>query len=73
MAEGKHPARHHLKWSETAESMMAERMAQSIVAVLKENGVEKEKIGIDVYDPAAYAAFQNLKLNTVSAWPNPCS
>jgi Xaa-Pro aminopeptidase len=57
------------KWSETAESMMADRMAKSILEVLKENGVEKEKIGIDVYDPAAYAAFQNLKLNTVSAWP----
>jgi len=57
------------KWSETAESMMADRMAQSILAVLKENGVEKERIGIDVYDPAAYAAFQKLKLNVVSAWP----
>src|SRR5579859_733728 len=48
------------KWSETAETMMADRMAQSIVAVLKENGVDKERIGIDVYDPAAYAAFQKL-------------
>jgi len=41
------------KWSETAEPMMADRMAQSILRVLKENGVEKERIGIDVYDPVA--------------------
>ena len=32
---------------------MADKMAQSIVDVLKENGVEKERIGIDVYDPSA--------------------
>ena len=57
------------KWSETAESMMADRMAQSVLEVLKENHVEKEKIGIDVYDPSAYAAFQKLNLNMVSAWP----
>jgi len=49
--------------------MMADRMAQSIFKVLKEAGVEKEKIGIDVYDPSAYAAFQKLNLNVVSAWP----
>ena len=57
------------KWSETAEAMMADRMVESILKVLKENGVEKEKIGVDVYDPAAYAAFQKVKLNIVSAWP----
>jgi Xaa-Pro aminopeptidase len=48
---------------------MADRMAQSIVNVLKENGVEKERIGVDIYDPAAAAAFQRTGLNTVSAWP----
>src|SRR5207249_193609 len=55
------------KWSETAEPMMADRMAQSILEVLTANKVEKEKIGVDVYDPAAYAAFQKLNLNVVSA------
>jgi Xaa-Pro aminopeptidase len=49
--------------------MMADRMANSILQVLKDNGVEKERIGVDVYDPAAYAAFQKLQLNVVSAWP----
>jgi len=57
------------KWAETAEPMMADRMAQSVFKVLKEAGVENEKIGIDVYDPSAYGAFQKLKLNVVSAWP----
>ena len=57
------------KWAETAESMMADRMAGSILQVLKDAGVEKERIGVDVYDPAAYAAFQQLNLNVVSAWP----
>ncbi len=57
------------KWAETAEAMMADKMAQSVLDVLKENGVEKETIGLDVYDPSAYAAFQKLDLNIVSAWP----
>jgi len=57
------------KWAETAEAMMADRMAQSILQVLKDNGVDEERIGIDVYDPSAYAAFQKLNLNVVSAWP----
>jgi Xaa-Pro aminopeptidase len=57
------------KWAETAEPMMARRMAQSILEVLKEHHVEKERIGVDVYDPSAYAAFQELNLNVVSAWP----
>ena len=57
------------KWAETAESMIADRMANSIVQVLKESGVSDERIGVDVYDPAAYAAFQKLNLNVVSAWP----
>ncbi|HUZ90093.1 MAG TPA: Xaa-Pro peptidase family protein [Candidatus Acidoferrales bacterium] len=57
------------KWAETAEPMMAARMADSVVRVLRENHVEKERIGVDVYDPSAYSAFQDLGLNVVSAWP----
>jgi Xaa-Pro aminopeptidase len=57
------------KWAETAEAMMADRMAQSVLEVLKAAGVDRERIGIDVYDPSAYAAFQKLGLNVVSAWP----
>ncbi|HVB76947.1 MAG TPA: Xaa-Pro peptidase family protein [Candidatus Nitrosotalea sp.] len=57
------------KWAETAEPMMAAKMADSVLRVLRENNVDKERIGVDVYDPAAYAAFQNLGLNVVSAWP----
>ena len=57
------------KWSETAEEFMVNKMADSVMAVLKENGVERERIGIDIYDPSAAAAFERLELNTVSAWP----
>lgn len=57
------------KWAETAEPMMAAKMARSVLEVLREAGVEKERIGVDVYDPSAYAAFGELGLDIVSAWP----
>ena len=57
------------KWAETAESMMAEKMARSVLDVLQENGVEKERIGLDVYDPGAAEALGALGLDLVSAWP----
>ncbi|HEX4034327.1 MAG TPA: Xaa-Pro peptidase family protein [Solirubrobacteraceae bacterium] len=57
------------KWSETAEQMMVERMVASVTDVLKENGVEGERIGLDIADPVALAAFQAAGLNVVSAWP----
>src|SRR6266487_1059058 len=57
------------KWAETAEPMMAAKMAQSVYDVLAENGVEKERIGLDVYDPGAAEALGKLDINIVSAWP----
>ncbi|MFL5905390.1 MAG: M24 family metallopeptidase, partial [Solirubrobacteraceae bacterium] len=57
------------KWSETAEVMMADKMVQSVKDVLVENGVENEKIGIDIYDPSAAVAFEKAGLKTTSAWP----
>jgi Xaa-Pro aminopeptidase len=57
------------KWAETAEEMMAEKMANSILDVLKENGVENEPIGVDIADPSAVAAFEKVGLKTTSAWP----
>ena len=57
------------KWAETAEQMMVEKMVASVAAVLKENGVEGERIGLDIADPVALAAFQAAGLNIVSAWP----
>src|SRR5919109_1085805 len=50
------------KWAETAETMMADRMARSVIDVLKENGVENERIGFDAYDPSAYEAFKKYDL-----------
>src|SRR5207244_8652192 len=57
------------KWAETAEPMMADRMANSILRVLKECGVENDRIGVDVYDPAGDAASQELDLNVSRACP----
>ena len=57
------------KWAETAETMMAEKMARSVMDVLTENGVDKERIGLDVYDPGAAEALGALGINIVSAWP----
>ena len=57
------------KWAETAEQMMADRMVDSVYRVLEENGVAKEKIGVDMMDPSATAAFERKGLTLVSAWP----
>lgn len=57
------------KWAETAEEMMADRMVASIHRVLHDAGVAGERIGVDMLDPSATAAFQRAGLHTVSAWP----
>jgi Xaa-Pro aminopeptidase len=49
--------------------MMVEKMVASVMNVLTENGVERERIGLDIADPVALAAFQAAGLNIVSAWP----
>ena len=46
------------KWAETAEEMMVGRMVDSVVEVLRENGVMEERIGLDIADPLALATFQ---------------
>ncbi|HYM71050.1 MAG TPA: Xaa-Pro peptidase family protein [bacterium] len=57
------------KWSEGAESEMAARMATSIADVLREAGVQKEKIGIDIMDMVAYQSLTKQGLNIVNGWP----
>jgi Xaa-Pro aminopeptidase len=57
------------KWAEQAEEWMAKKMANSVFEVLKDAGVEKEKIGIDIMDLRSYQEFGNLGLNIVSCWP----
>ncbi len=57
------------RWSEGAETMMADRMAQSVYEVLKENGCEKERIGVDTFDMQSYRALTAKGLDIVSAWP----
>jgi Xaa-Pro aminopeptidase len=57
------------KWSEGAEPYMAGRMADSVLEVLREHGVEREKIGVDSFDMQSYNALTTRGLNIVSAWP----
>ncbi|HEX6540399.1 MAG TPA: Xaa-Pro peptidase family protein [Ktedonobacterales bacterium] len=57
------------RWAEGATGHMAKKMADSVMDVLKQHGVEKERIGVDDLDMEALSAFQAHNLNIVSAWP----
>src|ERR1700721_1018313 len=55
--------------AEGAVPSMAGRMAESVMDVLKEHGVTKERIGIDNFDMPALEAFQKTGLKIVNGWP----
>ncbi len=57
------------KWAESAEDMMVKKMAKGVYDVLAENGVQNEKIGIDIMDLKSYQALKDSGLNIVNAWP----
>jgi Xaa-Pro aminopeptidase len=57
------------QWAEGAVPFMAGRMAASIVDVLKDHGILKERVGIDNLDMPALEAFQKTGLNIVNGWP----
>ena len=57
------------RWAESAEEYMADRMVQSVLEVLKEHGVEKERIGIDMIDMRGLEAFRKAGLNVVNGAP----
>ena len=57
------------QWAEGAVPHMAKRMVEGVVAVLKKNKVDKEKIGIDNLDMPSLKALQDAKLNIVNGWP----
>src|SRR5258705_454021 len=57
------------QWAEGAVPFMAGRMADSVMDVLKEHKVEKEKIGIDNLDMPAFEALTKLGLTIVNGWP----
>jgi Xaa-Pro aminopeptidase len=57
------------QWAEGAVPLMADRMVASIVEVLGEHGLKKEKIAVDNFDMAAYKAFTSAGVNVVDAWP----
>ncbi|MBP1700788.1 MAG: peptidase [Deltaproteobacteria bacterium] len=48
---------------------MVDRMVDSVLEVLREHKVEKEKIGIDSLDMASLAAFQKKGIKVVNAMP----
>ena len=57
------------QWAEGAVPHMAGKMADDVLGVLKEHGVDKEKIGIDNIDMPALKALQDRKINIVNGWP----
>lgn len=57
------------KWAEGAVPYMSGRMADSVIDVLKEHGVQNERIGIDNVDMAALQAFEDRGIKLVNAWP----
>jgi len=57
------------KWSEGAEDFMVNRMADSVIEVLKEHKVHKGRVGSDIMDMSAYQAFTKQGIKLVSAWP----
>ena len=57
------------QWAEGAVPHMAKKMVDGVIAVLKENKVEKEKIGIDNLDMPSLQAFKDAGLNIVNGWP----
>ncbi len=57
------------QWAEGAVPHMAGKMVESVLDVLKENGVEKEKIGIDNTDMPMLEAFKAAGVNVVNGWP----
>src|SRR6267154_567419 len=57
------------QWAEGAVPYMAGRMAESVVDVLKEQGVAKEQIGIDNFDMPSLEAFQKTGIKIVNGWP----
>jgi len=57
------------QWAEGAVPHMAGKMVESVLDVLKKNGVEKEKIGIDNMDMPMLQAFKDAAINVVNGWP----
>jgi Xaa-Pro aminopeptidase len=57
------------QWAEGAVPHMAGRMVESVLDVLKEHGLQKERIGVDNVDMASLTAFQKAGVNVVDGWP----
>ncbi len=57
------------QWAEGAVGEMADKMVASVMEVLREHGLTKEKIGVDNLDFPALHAFEKAGLHIVNGWP----
>ena len=57
------------QWTESAQPMMARRMAESVADVLRESGVDKERIGVDNLDFPILNSMKEVGVNIVNGWP----
>ncbi|MGA2568638.1 MAG: M24 family metallopeptidase, partial [Pseudolabrys sp.] len=57
------------QWSEGAIGEMADKMVASVMEVLKEHGVQKEKIGVDTLDIPSLHAMEKAGIKVVNGWP----
>lgn len=56
------------QWTEGAQTMMAARMVDTVIDVLKQHKVEKERIGIDNLDMPAYEAMVGKGIKVANGW-----
>lgn len=56
------------QWTEGAQTMMAARMVDTVIDVLKRHKVEKERIGIDNLDMPAYEAMVGKGIKVTNGW-----
>lgn len=57
------------QWAEGAVPHMVGKMTDSVIEVLRQYGVQNERVGVDTLDMTATRTFQEKKINIVDAWP----
>ena len=57
------------QWAEGAVGEMADKMVATVKQVLVDNGVDKEKIGVDQLDMPALHAMEKAGIKIVNGWP----
>ena len=57
------------QWSEGAIGEMSDKMVASVMDVLKEYGLQKEKVGVDTLDIPSLHAMEKAGMKVVNGWP----